>query len=109
MSVGSFLSERTTEESFSDYRPYKSDSLFAAVVMFVSYLVCGLIPLFPYLILTIDQAFEWSIAVSLAALFILGFVSAKILKTGVLKSGLRMLIVGGFAIGLGIIVGMILK
>jgi len=45
----------------------------------------------------------------LAALFILGFVSAKILKTRVLKSGLRMLIIGGLAIGLGVIVGMILK
>lgn len=109
MSVGSFLSERTTEESFSDYRPHESNSLLAAVIMFVSYLVCGLIPLSPYLILMIDQAFGWSIAISLAALFILGFVSAKILKTPVLRSGLRMLIVGGFAIGLGIIVGMIIK
>ena len=109
MSVGSFLSERTTEESFSDYRPHESNSLLAAVIMFVSYLVCGLIPLFPYLILPINQAFPWSIAISLVALFILGFVSAKILKTRVLKNGLRMLIIGGLAIGLGVIIGMIIK
>lgn len=109
MSVGSFLSERTTEESFSNFKPQESNSLLAAVIMFVSYLVCGLIPLFPYLILAVDQALLWSIAVSLLALFILGFVSAKILKTRVFKNGLRMLIVGGFAIGLGVMVGMILK
>lgn len=109
MSVGSFLSERTTEEAFLDYRPRESNSLLAAVIMFVSYLVCGLIPLFPYFILSIDKAFWWSIVASLAALYILGFVSAKILKTGVMRNSLRMLIIGGFAIGLGIIVGMLLK
>lgn len=109
MSVGSFLSERTTEESLSDFKPQESNSLLAAVIMFVSYLVCGMIPLFPYFIMTVDQAFWWSIAASLLALFILGFVSAKILKTRVFKNGLRMLIVGGLAIGLGVIVGMIFR
>lgn len=109
MSVGSFLAERTTEESLSDYKRQESNSLVASVIMFGSYLVCGLVPLVPYLILPIDRAFIWSIAFSLIALFILGFVSAKILKTKVLKSALRMLVIGGFAIGLGVIVGMIIR
>ena len=109
MSVGSFLSERTTEESSPDYRQQESNSLLAAVIMFASYFACGLIPLFPYLIIGVDRAFWLSITASLFALFVLGFISAKILKTKVLKSALRMMIIGGFAIGLGIIVGMIFK
>lgn len=109
MSVGSFLSERTTEESFSNYKQQESNSLLAAVIMFVSYLFCGLIPLFPYFITTVDQAFWWSIMASLLALFVLGFISAKILKTKILKSSLRMMIIGGLAIGLGVIVGMIFR
>ncbi len=109
MSVGSFLSERTTEESLSNYKPQDSSTLFASVIMFVSYLVCGMIPLLPYLFLPVDQAFAWSIAVSLIALFVLGYISAKILKTNITKSSLRMLIIGGLAIGLGVIVGVILK
>jgi len=109
MSVGSFLSERTTEEAMPNYQKKDSNSLLASVVMFFSYLLCGLIPLSPYLFLSLEQAFLWSVVISLLALFILGFVSAKILKTKLLKSAFRMLVIGGIAIGLGVAVGMLLK
>lgn len=109
MSVGSFLSERTTEESSPDYQRHESKSLLAAIIMFASYLVCGLIPLFPYLIVPVSEAFWWSIAASLLSLFILGFISAKMLKTNILKSALRMMVIGGLAIGLGVGVGMVVK
>lgn len=109
MSVGSFLSERTTEESSPNYKEEESNSLLAAIIMFVSYLACGLVPLFPYLITDVKRALSWSIVASLLALFALGFTSAKILKTKVLKSSLRMMVIGGLAIGLGVVVGMILK
>jgi vacuolar iron transporter family protein len=109
MSVGSFLSERTTEESSPDYKQQDSNSFFAAIIMFVSYLFCGLIPLSPYFIFSINQAFWWSILASLIALFVLGLVSAKILRTNILKSSLRMMVIGGLAIGLGVVVGIIFK
>lgn len=109
MSVGSFLSERSTEESFPDYKQQESNSLLAATIMFFSYLACGLVPLFPYLFIAVDRAFWWSIMASLFSLSILGFVSAKILKTKILKSVIRMTIIGGLAIALGVVVGMILK
>lgn len=109
MSVGSFLSERTIEESLPDYVEKKSNSLIAAIIMFASYFICGLIPLFPYFIVAPDQAFVWSIFASIVALLILGFVSAKILKTNIIKSALRMMIIGGMAIGLGVVVGILLK
>ncbi len=109
MSVGSFLSERATEESLPDYKEHESNSSFAAVVMFVSYFLCGLIPLTPYFFFNVNQAFIWSIAASLISLFILGFISAKMLKTKIMKSAIRMMIIGGLAIALGVTVGMILK
>lgn len=109
MSVGSFLSERTTEESRPDFKQKESKSLFAALIMFLSYLICGFIPLFPYLIASKEQAFWWSILVSIAALFTLGFVSAKILKTNIFKNAFRMMIIGGLAISLGVIVGLVIK
>lgn len=109
MSVGSFLSERATEESFLNYNEQKSKSLLAALIMFVSYFVCGFMPLFPYMITTTDQAFWLSIVFSSISLFILGLISAKILKTRILKNALRMMIIGGSAIGIGVIVGIVLK
>lgn len=109
MSVGSFLSERATEESLSGYNQKESNSLTAAAIMFVSYLISGLVPLLPYLIVTVDKAFWWSIVASLIALIVLGVVSAKILETKITRSALRMLVVGGLAIGLGVAVGMMIK
>lgn len=109
MSVGSFLSERTTEESFSDYKKQDSNSLWAAIIMFFSYFVFGLVPLFPYFAFSVDRAFWWSIAASLIFLFVLGFISAKVLKTKIFRNGLRMMLIGGIAIGLGVVVGMIFK
>lgn len=109
MSVGSFLSERTTEESYSNVATQKSKSIPAAVIMFFSYLICGLIPLLPYLITGRDSAFWWSIFASLCALFLLGFFSAKMLKTNIFKGAFRMMIIGGFAICLGVAVGIVIK
>jgi VIT1/CCC1 family predicted Fe2+/Mn2+ transporter len=109
MSVGSFLSERETEESSSNHIEKNSNSVVASVIMLVSYIVCGLIPLSPYFLMNIKQAFWWSIIVSIISLFILGFMSAKILKIKVLRTTLRMTIMGGMAIGLGVIVGLIMK
>ncbi len=109
MFVGSFLSERTTEESSPNYQIQKSNSLIAALIMFVSYLLCGLVPLFPYFFISIPQALWWSIGVSLIALVVLGFVSAEMLRTRIFKNALRMVVIGGLAIGLGTVVGMIFK
>lgn len=103
MSVGSFLSERSTEEA--DHHASKSRTLAASVIMFISYFGCGLVPLSPYLLLSGGSAFYVSIIVSLIALFILGLVSARILKTHQFKNALRMLLIGGLAILLGVAVG----
>ncbi len=109
MSVGSFLSERTTEEFSLNFRPRKSHSLLAAMIMLTSYFICGLVPLFPYLITSGSRAFYGSILVSLLSLLILGFISAKILKTKILKVTVRMALIGGLAIGLGVAVGTVIK
>lgn len=108
MSVGSFLSERTTEESYPGFKQHRSRSLPAAGIMFVSYLLCGLIPLAPYLLTGGITAFAWSIALSLCSLFALGWVSAALLKMPVARGALRMAIVGGIAIGVGIMVGIVI-
>jgi len=109
MSVGSFLSERETEESSSVHIEKNSTSIVASIIMLVSYITCGLIPLSPYFFMDIKQAFWWSIIVSIIFLFILGIISAKILKIKILRTTVRMTIMGGMAIGLGVIVGLIMK
>jgi VIT1/CCC1 family predicted Fe2+/Mn2+ transporter len=109
MSIGSFLSEVETEESSSKKNIEGNNPIIASSIMLVSYIVCGLIPLAPYFFMDTKQAFWWSIVGSIVFLFVLGLTSAKILKIKVFKTALRMTIMGGLAIGLGVIVGLIMK
>lgn len=101
MGVGSFLSEESTNE-------HTTPAIKAGVVMFFSYFFAGFIPLIPYLIASKACALCVSVIFALCFLFILGTVSAKLQKKPLLKYGLRMLIIGGVAVLIGVIVGNIL-
>lgn len=109
MAVGSFLSETSVQE----YRK-KEDASFhhpflGGVIMFVSYVIAGLVPLLPYVWAKGASALNISITATLVVLFLLGVTSGKISQVSALKSGLRMALLGGAAILLGIFVGSLLK
>lgn len=108
MGVGSVLSESSTQE----LALRKGGSLRVPVVggsiMFVSYFIAGFIPLAPYAVFGVDAAFPLSIAASLVALFLLGYVSARMFKGRPVRSALRMLVLGGLAIGAGVVIGGVL-
>lgn len=105
MAVGSFLSEHSADEFMQKTETSFRQPLFLGGVMFISYFVAGFIPLLPYVFFPINLAFWYSIGLSLFALFVLGVVSAKLSKISFIKSGVRMLIVGGIAIAVGVLVG----
>ena len=105
MAVGSFLSERSAAEYIKKKEASASDSVLDGIIMFVSYFFSGFIPLAPYIIMNIDGAFWFSIIFSLVALFLLGIIGAKISGSNILKSGMRMAVIGGVAIALGVMVG----
>ncbi|MBI2624354.1 VIT1/CCC1 transporter family protein [Candidatus Parcubacteria bacterium] len=108
MAVGSFLSEHSAEDYLEQSEVPLRRALGGSVVMFFSYLLSGFIPLWPYLILPVAVAFGVSVAGSLFALFALGVVGARFAHVGVLKNSLRMVIIGGVAITLGIGVGQLI-
>lgn|SRR3989338_3484841 len=105
MGAGSFLSESSAEIYESRQDKTTNRSYFGALIMFVSYLVSGFIPLLPYLVLSQKAAFWGSSGLSLAVLFLLGTISAKISNTGMRKNVARMVLIGGSAIAVGSIVG----
>jgi VIT1/CCC1 family predicted Fe2+/Mn2+ transporter len=109
MAVGDFLSEYSAESYVSQAEvPFKR-SFVAAFIMFFSYIISGMVPLFPYLIMAVDYAFIISIGLSLTALFALGVIGAKMSNIPAAKSGIRAAIVGGAAIAIGIFIGNLLK
>lgn len=107
MGSGSFLSEYSAEEFIEKKETSPSSSFLNALIMFISYFISGFIPLAPYLFTPPSSAFFLSIALSLATLFLLGIFGAFVSKTNFLKNGLRMLIIGGIAIAVGIAAGKI--
>ncbi|AMO95859.1 VIT family protein [Collimonas fungivorans] len=70
----------------------------SAVTIALSYLVGGLIPLAPYMLMTsIPRALAASTVVTLLALFVFGYLKGSVTGTGAFKSALQTLMVGGLA------------
>ncbi len=107
MAVGSLLSEHSVEEYESKKETNMKQPIIAAAVMFISYIVAGLIPLTPYLIKSGNMAVLWSIGLTLVSLFMLGIFNGRMFKAHALKDGLLTLFMGGLAIAVGIAVGQI--
>lgn len=109
MGVGSYLSERSGAEFLLRKESSSIASIPAAFLMFAGYFFAGFVPLLPYMILPVAAAFPVSIASSILALFLLGVWSGSVSRTRIFRSGLRMAILGGLAILIGMAVGAFMK
>lgn len=109
MAMGSFLSESSAEEyeerTNGDSKNIFRRSFFDGLIMFFSYFAAGLIPLLPYIVTSGDAALPISVGCSLSALLLLGVLSGRISRVSIARSALRMTIIGGLAISVGILVG----
>lgn len=107
MGIGSFLSEESAQE-YEGRRTVSSVKAAAGgFVMFVSCVLAGLVPILPYLMLLSEAALPASIALSLSVLAGLGVAQAWLSRKAVWPRILRMVILGGTAIAVGVIVGRI--
>jgi len=87
----------------------ESISIKGGLFMFFAYVFGGAIPLFSYFILPIKNAIPLSIVVTLIGLFLLGMSTTKFTKQPLLKSGLRVLLMGGIALVVGLVAGVLLQ
>ena len=105
MAAGTFLSERTGEEYEAQHEASPLRAEAAGAIMFLSYIIAGIIPIAPYAFFDPIKATIISIIGSVAALALLGALGARISKTPILARVFQMSAVGGAAIVLGIVVG----
>jgi vacuolar iron transporter family protein len=80
----------------------------AAVSTFVAFLVCGLVPLIPF-VFSLSNAFPVAAVLTGAVFFAIGSVKSIWSTSPWWKSGLATLAVGGIAAALAYLVGMLLK
>jgi VIT1/CCC1 family predicted Fe2+/Mn2+ transporter len=109
MSVGSLLSDNSAKEFEQKSQVSLQASLISAWVMFLSYLVAGCIVISPYFFFSTKVAFFSAIIISLGALFVLGAVSGYASRTSYIRKGITMMIIGGFAIFIGVLVGLMIR
>jgi VIT1/CCC1 family predicted Fe2+/Mn2+ transporter len=79
-------------------KPDPRQALFSAATISSAYIVGGLIPLSPYLIEpSIPTALVLSIAVTLTALFVFGFIKGQFTGKTPFRSAFQMLLIGGLS------------
>jgi VIT1/CCC1 family predicted Fe2+/Mn2+ transporter len=105
MAVGSFLAEESAEEYEAGSAVSNRKPFLGAVAMFVSSVIAGFVPVVPYLLLSGTATETASIVLSIVFLGVLGFVHARIAKLSVWPRVIRMVILGGGAIVVGVVVG----
>lgn len=76
-----------------------------AGAMGISYVIGGLVPLVPYLMLPLENAWKISISVTLVGLFLLGTATTKFSKRVWWKAGLEMCALASAAAGVGYLIG----
>lgn len=109
MAVGSFLSEQSAEQYITKGEADLSNPLFGGTVMFISSVLASFVPILPYMLFAPAAALIISIALSVIALFILGILSARTAKIGIMRQGIGMALLGGLAIVIGVVVGKLVR
>ena len=117
MAAGSYLSSVTAknaevEEEKEQRKKQNHLSTYpirGALVMFVSYLFGGCIPLAPYFFLTTNQAILPSVLLTVVSLFGVGVWSASVTKRSYLRSGLEMVLVSLSAAFIGYVIGRVVS
>ncbi|MDP4038692.1 MAG: VIT1/CCC1 transporter family protein [bacterium] len=107
MAAGEFISEET--EVDLSFGKRQTNPILSGLIMFISYFLAGFVPLLPIILFVLPLSLYFSIIAAAIGLFILGAIKGKLTRKSLVKSGIKVLIVGGIAAILGITVGIIFK
>lgn len=107
MASGQYLSEKTIHDIPNSR--HKDNLIFGSVIMFSAYIIGGLVPILPVLLFSVSVASVLSILSSFLGLFVLGYIKAKLFFGNPTRSSIEMLLIGGLAVLMGVLVGKYLK
>jgi VIT1/CCC1 family predicted Fe2+/Mn2+ transporter len=107
MAAGEYLAARTVQEA--DRKETKIYPFLSSIIMFFSYFIGGMIPLFPALLLNPPNSMFGTLISAGVGLFILGYAKGKVVKISPTRSAFEMLIIGGAAAIIGVVAGYLLR
>lgn len=108
MGVGEYLSDDNMEQ-LDKLKRHRDNPLMSGFLLMVSYLLAGMIPFLPIVFLPFPNSVITSIIFAFISLFLLGYLKGKLLNISPLRSGTKILIVGGITTILGIAVGLLFR
>lgn len=109
MAAGQYSSEKAVHQKMDGDGKHTDSLIVGALIMFLSYLAGGAVPILPTLFFNQPEARYLAIVFSLIGLFTVGLIKGKIVEHRPLRSAIELLIIGIIAITIGIVVGQILK
>ena len=90
--------------------PDPKRALTSAVTIALSYIVGGMIPLSPYILLPVARtALYTSVVVTLLALLIFGYVKGRFTGTRPIRSGLQTVLIGGLAAAVAFVIARLIS
>lgn len=105
-SESDYLKRELDKEANDDLVDISANPVRAAMVMWVTYVISGLIPLIPFLFnLSPGLTIRYAIILSLIVFFIVGYAKGIITHTRPWKSGLQFVGFGSFAALVGYLIG----
>lgn len=108
MAAGQYSSEKAVHQM--DKTGRHTDSLvIGALIMFFAYLGAGMIPVLPVILVGPPQSAVISVVLALLGLFTVGFVRGIFAKEQPIRNAIELLIIGGVATTIGLLVGYFLK
>jgi VIT1/CCC1 family predicted Fe2+/Mn2+ transporter len=108
MAAGQYSSEKSVHQM--DRTGRHTDSLIiGAGIMFLAYLIGGLFPIVPTILLGRPEAQIVAVLAAFAGLFIVGYLKGKFVDEPPLRSGIELFVIGAVATSIGLAVGYFLK
>lgn len=108
MAAGQYSSEKAVHQM--DKTGKHTDNLyFGALIMFIAYLGAGMIPIVPVIIFGPPISSIIGVIMALIGLFTVGYVKGLIIKEKPIRNAIELLIIGGTATAIGLVVGYFLK
>jgi predicted membrane protein (TIGR00267 family) len=80
-----------------------------ALIVGAAYAVAAAIPLWPYVVWSVDTALAVSLAVTAVALFALGVVKGRVARLALVRSGTQVLAIGSASAGIGYLIGTLIS
>lgn len=108
MAAGQYSSEKAVHQL--DKTGKHTDSLtVGTLVMFLGYLLGGVVPITPTIIFNQPEARIIAIIATLIGLFILGYIKGHLVKVKPLRSAFELFIIGAIATIVGLLVGYLFR